>query len=97
MLNVSLTINPGRGCHYLPKPGSGQAVLSEAKEGGSQKKEEKASQNKEVPLVSRLQHVRPGVTEQDQAKIQNNVFFECFGHLPHVTVSEEEIFQYMRI
>lgn len=50
LLNVSLTINPARGCHYLPKPGPGQAFLSEGVEGGkegatkSQKKKKKGKE-----------------------------------------------------
>lgn len=57
LLNVSLTINPGRGCHYLPKPRPGQAFLSEEKEGGNEGA--KKSQKKEVPLVSSRSYVRP--------------------------------------
>lgn len=71
MLNVSLKINPGREFyHYLPKPGPGQAFLSEGKE----RKNERVKKRKQVKTrnfvwLAAYDMVNLRVTQKDQAKM----------------------------
>lgn len=82
---MSLTINAGRGCHYLAKPGPGQAFLSGGDEGGEEGGKEKA----DVSWVCSLYHVshkwvKPRLSEGCISKYCVFGGGGCLGHSPRV-------------